>query len=63
MIQVNGLLALSFEKEDNRISFSKYYTPSVGIKGCNVLIDGESFSGTPIKMKNKYIKKYRNEKN
>ena len=43
---------LSYLKnEDNRISFSKYYTPNVEIKYFNVLIDGKSFFYTPIKNK------------
>ena len=40
---------LSFENENNRTSFSKYYVPNVQIKKINVLIDGESFSDMPIK--------------
>ena len=42
-IKGNRLFVLSFENEDDRISFSKYYTPNVEIKDVNVLIDGESF--------------------
>ena len=41
--KVNRLSALSFENENNRKSFSKYYTPSVEIKDFSVLIDGKSF--------------------
>ena len=37
--KVNRLLVLSFESEDNRTSYSKYYLPSVEIKDFNVLID------------------------
>ena len=47
----NRLFALSFENKDDRISFSKYYTPSVEIKDFNVLIDSESFFDVPIKNK------------
>ena len=42
----NRLFVLSFENEngnDNRTSFSKYYTPSVKINDFNVLIDVKSF--------------------
>ena len=44
----NKLFVLSFEinkdeNEDDRTSFSKYYTPTVEIKDFNVLIDGKSF--------------------
>ena len=41
-IKVNRLFVLSFENEDDRISFSKYYTTNVEIKYVNVLIDGIS---------------------
>ena len=47
----NRLFVLSFENEDGRTSFSKYYTPSVEVKGFNVLIDGKSFFDVPIKNK------------
>ena len=48
--KVNRLIVLSFENENNRTSFSKYYLPNVQIKDFNVLIDGKSFFG--ISMKN-----------
>ena len=48
---VNGLFVLTFENEDNRTSFSKYYVPKVEIKGFNVLIDGKPFSEIPVKNK------------
>ena len=38
--KVNKLFVLSFENEDDRTYFSKYYTPTVEIKDFNVLIDG-----------------------
>ena len=47
--KVNRLFVLSFENEDNRRSFSKYYVQSVQIKYFNVLIDGKSFFDMPIK--------------
>ena len=40
---------LSFENENDRTSFSKYYVPNVQIKDFNVLIDGKSFFDMPIK--------------
>ena len=49
--KVNRLFVLSFENEEDRTSFSKYYTPKVEIKGLNVLIDGESFFDVPVKNK------------
>ena len=39
-IKINRFSVLSFEGEDDRISFSKYYTPNIKIKDFNVLIDG-----------------------
>ena len=35
----NRLFVLAFENEEDRLSFSKYYTPAVEIKDYNVLID------------------------
>ena len=46
---VNRLFVLSFENEDDRTSYYKYYMPSVEIKGYNVLIDGNAFFELPIK--------------
>ena len=40
---------LSFENENDRTSFSKYYVPNVQIKDFTVLIDRKSFFDTPIK--------------
>ena len=40
---VNRLVVLSFENEDDRTSYYKYYFPIVEIKGYNVLIDGNTF--------------------
>ena len=36
-------IVLSFENEDDRTSFSEYYTPKIEIKDLNVLIDGKRF--------------------
>ena len=47
--KVNRLFVLSFENENDRTSFSKYYVPNVQIKDFNVLIDGKSFFDLPIK--------------
>ena len=52
--KVNRLFVLSFENEDDRTSFSKYYTPSVEVKDLNVLIDGKSFFDTPIRNEEAY---------
>ena len=47
----NRLFVLSFENEDDRTSFSKYYTPKVEIKYFYVMTDGKSFFDVPIKNK------------
>ena len=47
--KINRLLVLSFENENDRTSFSKYYVPNVQIKKINVLIDEKSFFDMPIK--------------
>ena len=46
---VNRLFVLSFETEDGRTSYYKYYMPNVEIKDYNVLIDGNVFFELPIK--------------
>ena len=49
--KANRLFVLSFQNEEDRTSFSKYYTPKIGIKDFNVLIDGESYFDTTKKNK------------
>ena len=46
---VHRLFILSFENEDDRTSYYKYYVPSVEIKDYNFLIDGIAFFELPIK--------------
>ena len=46
---VNRLFVLSFENEDDRTSYYKYYMPNVEIKDCNVLIDGNAFFELPVR--------------
>ena len=46
---VNRLFVLSFENENDRTSYYKYYVPSVEIKDYNVLIDGNAFFELPVK--------------
>ena len=48
---VNRLFVLTFENEDDRTSFSKYYVPKVEIKEFNVLINGKPFFEIPLKNK------------
>ena len=50
---VNRLFVLSFENEDDRTSFPKYYLPKVEIKDFNVLIDGKPFFEIVVKNKEK----------
>ena len=44
-------MVLSFENEEDRTSFSKYYVPKVEMKGFNVLIDGKPFFEIPVRNK------------
>ena len=46
---VNRVFVLSFENEDDRTSYYKYYLPSVETKDYNVPIDGNAFFELPIK--------------
>ena len=57
-IKANKLFVLSFENEDDRISFSKYYYKlNLEIKDFNVLIDGKNFFDSPIKAKEETYEK------
>ena len=49
--KVNRLFVLSFENENDRTSYFKYYTPTIEIADFNVLIDGKSFFDVPVKNK------------
>ena len=58
LIKVNRLFVLSFENEEDRTSFSKYYVPKVKIKDFNVLIDEKKvFFDVPVKNKEEAYKK------
>ena len=48
---------MSFENEEDRTSFSKYYTPKVEIKDFSVLVDGKSFFDVPVKSKEEVYEK------
>ena len=47
--KVNRLFVLSFENENDRTSFSRYYVLNVQINDFNVLINGKSFFDMPVK--------------
>ena len=53
---INRLFVLAFPNEEDRRSFSKYYTPTVEIKDYNVIMDGEPFYEIPIKNKEETYK-------
>ena len=55
--RANELFVLSFENEEDKISFSKYYTTRFEIKDFNVLIDGKIFFDLLIKNKEETYKK------
>ena len=46
---VNRLFVLSYENEDDRTSFHKYYTANVEIESFNVLLDIKRFFEQPVK--------------
>ena len=48
-INVNRLFVLAYENEDDRRSYSKYYTPTVEYKDFNVLVDRKAFFELPVK--------------
>ena len=53
---VNRLFVLTFPNEEDKRSFSKYYTPTVEIKVYNVIVDGEPLYEIPIKNKEETYK-------
>ena len=53
---VNRLFVLAFPNEEDRNSFSKYYTPTAEIKDYNVILDREPFYEIPIKNKEETYK-------
>ena len=55
--KVNRLFVLSFENEEDKTSFSKYYTPKGEMEHSNVLVDGKSFFDVPVKSKEKAYEK------
>ena len=46
---VNRLFVLAFENDDDRTSNDQYYLPTVEIKNCNIMINGENIFDQPIK--------------
>ena len=48
---VNRLFVLSFQNENHRVSFSKYYLLKVEIKDFNMLTDGKPFFEIAVKNK------------
>ena len=55
--KVNRIFVLSFKNDQDRTSFTKFYTPKVEIKDFNVLIDGKGFFDVPIKNKEETYEK------
>ena len=54
---VNRLFVLAFPNEDDRKSFTKYYTPTVEIKDYNVILDGQMrFYEIPVRNKEETYK-------
>ena len=55
--KVKRLFVLTFENENDRTSFSKFYLLNIQMKNFNVLIDGKNFFDMPIKMTKKHTNK------
>ena len=55
--KVLKLFVFAFENEDDRTSFSKYYTPTVKIKDSNVSINQEPFFELPVRYKKETYEK------
>ena len=55
--KVKRLFVLTFENENDRTSFSKFYLLNIQIKNLNVLIDGKKFFDMSIKMTKKHTNK------
>ena len=47
---VNRLFVLAFENDDERTNDDQYYLPTVEIRDCNIMINGENFFDQPIKI-------------
>ena len=56
---VNRLFVLSFENSAHQTSYTQYFHPTVEIKDCNVMIDGEHFFDQLVKI---YIRRNYNIK-
>ena len=54
---VSKLYVLAHENEEQRSSFSKYYTPTVKIIDCNVLIDQKPFFELSVRNKKESCEK------
>ena len=46
---VNRVFVLSFEDEEQKTRYKRYYLPIVRIKSCNVVIDVQNFFDQPVK--------------
>ena len=57
LVKSIDFFVLSFKNDQDRTSFTKFYTPKVEIKDFNVLIDGKGFFDVPIKNKEETYEK------
>ena len=46
---ITRLFVLVFQNEAQRISHRRYYFPTVEIKNCNVMINGQNFFNQPVR--------------
>ena len=61
--KANRFFVLSFKNQEDRKSFSKYYTPTVEIKDFNVLNDGKTVFDALVENKEAYEKIMSTSKN
>ena len=57
-IKLNRLFVFSLKNDNDRFSFSKYYTPNVEVKDFNALIEGKCFFQCASKKSKKKRKDY-----
>ena len=47
--KVDRLFVLAYENEEDKLSYLKYYTPTVELKNFNIIVDGKPFFEMPVK--------------
>ena len=47
--KVDRLFVLAYENEEDKLSYLKYYTPTVELKNFNIIVDGKPLFEMPVK--------------